>query len=447
MYRYYLALRWLLSRPINALGMAGVTVGVWALIVVVSIFSGFLVQVRAHAHDVTADLTVLNLPWDASALELQKTVQQDANVAACAPRVVWYGLLHALGKARQVAPRVETLEQPGAESPLVSLVGVDPQAEATVTGFAQWLPAARDPALRPSSDPETALAPRQVGDRVLPAILPSERRLRLLGVGPGHAAKVTTARLESGRDGQEPHFVDQEFAVAGAYATRHTAFDALNCFVRIDALRQLLGGVDGCATELVVRCIDPSASAATAERLERTLNADRALYRSHILVRTWQQVNEQLLSAVDHQRGLMKLVLIVIMVVAAFLMYATLSMMVTEKTHDIGILTAMGATRRGVMQIFLSCGLAITLGGTALGVVLGCFSARHLDDFNRWLRATFDVDLFPTRIYNLDRVPYDLDPVWIAQVVAIALGLGLVVSGLPAWWAARRDPVAALRNE
>ena len=143
----------------------------------------------------------------------------------------------------------------------------------------------------------------------------------------------------------------------------------------------------------------------------------------------------------------MKLVLFVIMVVAAFLMFATLSMMVTEKVHDIGILTAMGATRFGVLQVFMSCGLAIAVAGTVLGILLGCLSAVYLDDFNQWLRASFGIDLFPTTVYNLRRVPYHLDPLWIAQVAAMALGVGVVVSGVPAWRASRHDPVTSLRNE
>ncbi len=442
MYRVYLAQRWLLSRPINLLGMAGISVGVWALIVVVSIFSGFLVQVRSHLHAVTADLTVLNLPWPALPAAVAKTVRADPNVAAAAPRVVWYGLLHSLGKTRELAPRLQLLDQPGAESPLVSLVGVDPDLEPAVTGFTAWLRGGEQHGSGQDGAPAQALAPR--GGR--PAIVLSERRLRAEMVAPGHVAKLTSARLDNA-DGDQLRFVDAEFAIAGTFATRHTAFDSRTCFVHVDVLRQLLGGAPDSATELVVRCADPAQNETTAARLERALNAARPPASPRILVRTWQQMNEPILSAVDHQRGLMKLVLIVIMVVAAFLMYATLSMMVTEKTHDIGILTAMGASRRGVVQIFLSCGLAIAVAGTALGVALGCLSAIKLDAFNRWLRANFGVDLFPTRIYNLDRVPYDLDPAWIAQVVVIALGLGLVVSSLPAWWAARRDPVAALRNE
>jgi len=139
-------------------------------------------------------------------------------------------------------------------------------------------------------------------------------------------------------------------------------------------------------------------------------------------------------------------VLFVIMVVAGFLIYTTLSMMVTEKLHDIGVIAALGGTRAGVAQIFMSCGLAIASAGTLLGVVTGCITSVYLDDFNNLMKRVFNLDLFPTDIYNLPRVPYDLDPLWIAIVAGSSLLLGLVVSALPAIRAMRNDPLECLRD-
>jgi lipoprotein-releasing system permease protein len=143
----------------------------------------------------------------------------------------------------------------------------------------------------------------------------------------------------------------------------------------------------------------------------------------------------------------MKIVLFVIMVVAGFLIFATLSMMVTEKTRDIGILTAMGATRRGILAIFLICGAFIGLSGCVLGLVAGYFSSIHLNDVNQWVKRQFDVELFPTDIYKLREVPYALDPVWMGQVAIVAMALALLFALIPAWRAARFDPVEALRYE
>ena len=454
MYRYFLALRYLLSRPINLLGMAGVMVSVWALIVVVSIFSGFLVEVRAHVKSANSDLTVLSLPWPTSYSDVAPVVESDANVAASAPRLIWFGLLTALDKTHQVMPRATTVRAPGAASPFVTLLGIDPAKEGGVTGFWDWLKTV-EPELR-VDDLDDPLRPKMARlpdgtEKLLPAILLSERRLEHEFVKKGAVIKISSAQLNrnNGARQQQLDFIDHHFVVAGAYSTRHHEFDNQNCFVRLDALAPLMDaqGVADPTTEVIVRCVDSTDNAATARRVHRAL---APLFPNRLVSEfayTWQELNEGILSAVDHQRSLMKLVLFVIMVVAAFLMFATLSMMVTEKTHDIGILTAMGATRRGVMQVFMSCGLSIVVIGAFVGTIVGCLSAYYLDDFNTWLRVTFDVDLFPTRVYNLERVPYDLDPLWIAQVAGMALVVGLVVSGVPAWRAARHDPLESLRNE
>lgn len=270
------------------------------------------------------------------------------------------------------------------------------------------------------------------------------------GLHRGDIVRVTTGHRGAGSQAVLAK-LDREFAVAGAFATQHIGFDGLHAIVDIDELRSLLTPESGDAvTEVSVRVADPERGEQTAEELSILLrNHYRSLFppRNAPLALTWQTLNERFLQAVEHQRSLMKMVLFVILIVAAFLMYATLSMMVTEKTRDIGILTALGGRPLGVLQVFLFCGLAITVAGIVLGVIAGCLSSVYLDAFNSWLSETFGIDLFPSGVYNLTHVPYDLDPIWIAQVCAMALGAGLLVSGLPALRAARHSPLQSLRNE
>ena len=80
------------------------------------------------------------------------------------------------------------------------------------------------------------------------------------------------------------------------------------------------------------------------------------------------------------------------------------------------------------------------------GTLLGTGFVNPLDDFNSFLRR-FDIDLFPVRVYNLRRVPYDLDPLWIAQVSGISVLVTVAVAAIPAWRAARQDPLVALRHD
>ena len=99
------------------------------------------------------------------------------------------------------------------------------------------------------------------------------------------------------------------------------------------------------------------------------------------------------------------------------------------------------------MQVFLTSGFAISLVGTALGVGTGCLTSIYLNDFNEFMKWAFDLDLFPSDIYNLPGVPYDLDPSWIGIVVGSSLVLGLIVSALPAERAMANDPLECLRDQ
>ena len=142
----------------------------------------------------------------------------------------------------------------------------------------------------------------------------------------------------------------------------------------------------------------------------------------------------------------MKIVLTVIMVVAAFLMLATLSMMVSEKTSDIGILTAMGGTPSGVTAVFLACGIVITLCGVGLGLGVGVATSLYLEEIRQALLWATGVDLFPLDVYNLQRVPCRIELSWLLQVAGMALVTGIIVSALPALRAARHDPLTSLRG-
>lgn len=239
-----------------------------------------------------------------------------------------------------------------------------------------------------------------------------------------------------------------ELVIGGAFKTAHAGFDGNNMFVAIDVLRRALLLSEGAVQEIAVHVHDQHELVPTADRLQRVVSRalDQGNSRAYGAVETWRERNAPFLASVDHQRGLLKIVLIVIMVVAAFLMLATLSMMVTEKVADIGILTAMGGTPLGVTQVFLACGLSITVVGVVLGLSTGCITAIYLEEIRQALRWLTGIDLFPLEVYNLDRVPCRIEPLWLLQVTSMALLTGLVVSALPALRAARHDPLISLRG-
>lgn len=447
MYRLFLALRYLLTRPINLVGMLGITVGVWALVVVVSLFSGVLSVLERHVHAATSDCVATAIPPWVPWPQLDAALRDDANVAATAPRFLHYGLLVRPGHRPPPLPLPGRGALHGGDQPFLFVLGVDPAAEASVTGFRQWL---QDPAIPPELRTPDLEHPLAVRDG-LPTVLVGLQRLQREGLRVGDRVVWTTARLvPDGHGNTSPEKLQVELVVGGAFKTDHGGFDGNNVFLALDTMRsQLAPGEAQSVQEIVVRLHDASDDEllATAERLQRALHrVTERQDRGYGLVQTWREKNANFLASVEHQRGLLKIVLIVIMVVAAFLMLATLSMMVTEKTGDIGILTAMGGTPRGVTTVFLACGIVITILGTGVGLATGCLTAVYLEEVRQVVRWATGVDLFPLEVYNLDRVPCSIDPLWLLQVTLAALAVGCVVSLLPALRASRQDPLVSLRG-
>ena len=447
MYRLFLSLRYLLTRPINLLGMAGITIGVWALIVVVSVFSGVIQVVEEHLRDATGDAVVTTLPSWTSWPRVQKALQNDPNVVATAPRIVHYGMLLRPGHRPPPAPLPGRGALHGGDQPFLFVLGVDAAAESRVTGFGRWVVAPEIPADTRVADAAAPLA--AVGGK--PAVLVGLDRMRREGLRRGDAVVLTTAKMRTDAAGRTTtEKIQLELVIAGAFKSRHSGFDGNTVFVGAETLRgALFPDHPEAVQEVVVHVADAGAAtlAATVDRLDRAVA--RATERDGHgwgEVWTWRERNRVLLESIEHQRAIMQVVLVVIMIVAAFLMLATLSMMVTEKISDIGILTAMGGTPGGVTVVFLACGVAVTIAGVVLGAVTGIATALHLEEVRQVVRWATGIDLFPIEAYNLDRVPSAIDPWWLLLVAAMALVVGFVVSVVPALRAARHDPLVSLRG-
>ncbi|MEQ1634188.1 MAG: FtsX-like permease family protein, partial [Planctomycetota bacterium] len=126
---------------------------------------------------------------------------------------------------------------------------------------------------------------------------------------------------------------------------------------------------------------------------------------------------------------------------------ATLHRMVTQKTKDIGILTALGGSQRGVGQIFTRCGMVIGAFGVLSGVVLGLVTLWNLNPLNDWLFENIGFELFPRTLFDLPKVPYRIETPWLVGVAVSAFVLTLFVAWVPARMAARMHPVKALSYE
>jgi lipoprotein-releasing system permease protein len=166
-----------------------------------------------------------------------------------------------------------------------------------------------------------------------------------------------------------------------------------------------------------------------------------------ILTSDWKVRNQTFVGALEVERNVMFIILMLIVMVAALNIISGLIMLVRSKSRDIAILRTMGAGQGSILRVFLMAGASIGVAGTIAGLVIGILIAKNIDalkNFFSWLAGR---DLFPATLYFLSRLPSIIDWREVVAVVVMALVLSLLASLYPAWKAARLDPVDALRYE
>ncbi|MGC1275398.1 MAG: FtsX-like permease family protein [Planctomycetaceae bacterium] len=182
-------------------------------------------------------------------------------------------------------------------------------------------------------------------------------------------------------------------------------------------------------------------SDAVVERLKAAFPPE--LYR----VQTWEQKQGPLLAAVDVESTILNVLLFLIIAVAGFGILAIFFMIVVEKTRDIGILKALGASSRGVMAIFLSYGLGLGIVGSGVGTALGLLFVHYINEIEKLVTAISGRKVFDERIYYFPEIPTDVSPVMVLWVAVGAVTIAVLASILPARRAAGLHPVEALRYE
>ncbi|MHA1554105.1 MAG: lipoprotein-releasing ABC transporter permease subunit [Alphaproteobacteria bacterium] len=173
---------------------------------------------------------------------------------------------------------------------------------------------------------------------------------------------------------------------------------------------------------------------------------ERAADRQMLLT-DWRQRNVTFFTALEVERNVMFIILTLIVLVAALNIISGLTMLVKDKGHDIAILRTMGATRGAILRIFFITGAAIGTVGTVAGLILGIVVASNVEPIRQFISGVFRTELFSPELYFLTRLPSEIDPGETLAVLIMSLSLSYLATLLPAWRAARLDPVEALRYE
>lgn len=451
MYQRFLSWRFLLRRPINLIGVVGITLGVGALIMIISIMSGFLEQSRDTVRGSLADVIIQPLSialrdgYDpiTDVEPILETLRADPRVAGACPRLSWGGMVV------QTSLRSElTLQDPDrAEVAFAQFVGIDVEDEVTTTEFRTWLERDSDYRIPVANvDEPFTPPPHWLGDAPWAWVIVGEQLARVHGLQRGSLVNLVTG-VPDARD-DEAYLSNRKFFVAGTFRSGDNETDRTTVYLDRWELSDFLSGSQE-FTQVLVKLVDYERERDTIERGLMDELAAKGLVNPNYpsQVRTWETFKDTLIGAIENERVLMGIMLCLVILVAAFTVFAILMMMVTEKRRDIGILTALGATRRSILSIFLLIGMWNAVLGSSLGALLGVWGALRIDALEQWLSRTFGVQIFNRDVYIFDHIPSEVSPTVVAATVIGALVATAIFALVPAWLASRTHPIDALRTE
>ena len=266
-------------------------------------------------------------------------------------------------------------------------------------------------------------------------------------LGPGKLQKLGDELKRMEKEDPEAKTIKQvnemarptETEVVGLFKTGRFEYDANFVIVQL-ALAQEVFGVEDSVHGLAIRTKD----ADWAERFKPELA--KAL-GSQYSVRSWVDSNRERLEAVAHERVLMMFVLMMIIVVAAFSISNTLITVIVQKKREIGVLKALGAAPGKIVSIFMGQGFVVGVLGNVVGLLLGGAVLYWRNDLRAWLVHAFNVDIFSASVYSLSGIPSAITTQDIALICATSMVICLLAAYIPARFAARLDPVKALREE
>jgi lipoprotein-releasing system permease protein len=437
-YRFAVAVRLLRARKINLISIVGVMLGLGSIIVVMSVMDGFQVELRDMIRGTLSDMIAQFDPGLVPrADEMRAAVEEVPGVEATALQ------LHTMGV---IPVKHRGIDGAGQTHMAVRIVGIRPAEEARVSKVldhmerVEGLP--RDPFV-------------VAGDFVpedMPRVAISRWTAKRLNKEVGDRMSLITFE-EVEQNGERQFRAPSRWVVVSRiYSSGNSEFDKLHIYA--DARAASSGEVffrtaDATIAELRVKIRDYRAAAALREPLALAVGRYdlNVLDAPRWFVETWEERQSNLLRAVNNEKFLLAFVLFFIIVVACFTIFATLTMTVVEKTRDIGVLRALGATPGGILSIFMLNGTLVGTLGAGLGYALGMLVATNVNPIRNFLRERFGWEIFPPDIYLFDNIPTYIDHAAVLRFAAGACLSALFFAIIPAVRAARLRPVRALRYE
>lgn len=418
-FEIFLALRYLRPKRtfvsvITLISVMGVLLGVAVLIIVISVMTGFDRQLRDKILGFNAHLRITKQETTLPDYEsLRDRLASHPDVKGVAP----YVLGQVLAKT-----------QPASGNPMVRapfLRGIDPRYETNITSLMTNI----------------VVGKFDLEDQ---GILVGVELAHGLKLYPGDRLAIYSPQMleqmqkNRGTENEEA-ILPEEFQVRGIFDVGHFEYNAnviIASLTDAQELYQLEGSVHG----LFVMLYD-------VFQVERVRNEFRRLLGHEYEISTWTEENANMLDAIVVEKNLMFFLLFFIMIVAAFGIMNSLITFVVQKTREIGVLKALGATRFQVIWIFLSQSLMVGVVGVLAGLGLGMLALEYRNQFLKFMRGVTGLELFPSSVYFFTELPALIVARDITIICGSALLICLLAGLIPAWIAGRLKPVEALRHE
>ncbi len=231
----------------------------------------------------------------------------------------------------------------------------------------------------------------------------------------------------------------ERFRVAGIFRANFFQFDETFVYTSLRGAQHFLR-LDDVVTGIEVRTDDPYRSRVVGREVSVRL-------KGPFYVQDWKEFYPGFFQALKTERAMMFVLLSFIMVVAGFIIVATLIMTIMEKSRDIAILKTMGCQDGAILRIFAIGGALTGVAGLIFGLAMGLIITWNLDTIQWVVERTLGFDVLPADVYQLQELPFHVLPEQLALVSVIALTLSIGATLLPSWQASRLDPAEALRHE